>query len=132
MKPDHKLTTGQIVDLLKKEKEEEENLRASIRSTMNIYCSKPNWRICWAWTIRTPIPFRGTGRVRACYPNHSSNPAAASSTRKTSSTGSSRPPTTRLPKSSTAPSWLPASRSSSSASSLSAGSYRLWESESCL
>ena len=37
MKPDHKLTTGQIVDLLKKEKEEEENLRASIRSTMNIY-----------------------------------------------------------------------------------------------
>ena len=37
MKPDHKLTTDHLVDLLKKEKEEEENLRASIRSTMNIY-----------------------------------------------------------------------------------------------
>lgn len=37
MNQDHKLSTNELVELLKKEREEEHNLRASIRSTMNIY-----------------------------------------------------------------------------------------------
>ena len=37
MNPNYKLTTSELVELLKKEMEEEQNLRSSIRSTMNIY-----------------------------------------------------------------------------------------------